>query len=135
MALPFTVEQFLGVFRDYNIGVWPAQWFLVAMALMAVAAVLRPRPWSGVAVSAILGLLRAWIAVAYHVAFFARINAAAHAFAALSIAGAAVFIRQGVIQRRLTLRWAPGPGATAGGALIVFALLATAGRQLRTHEP
>lgn len=123
MALPFTVEQFHGVFRDYNIAVWPAQWFFVAMALMAVAAVLRPRPWSGVAVSAILGLLWAWIAVAYHVAFFARINPAAYAFAALSIIGAGVFIWQRVIQRRLTFQWVPGPRATAGGALIVFALV------------
>jgi len=123
MALPFTVEQFHGVFRDYNIAVWPAQWFLVAMALMAMAAVLRPRSWSGVAVSAILGLLWAWIAVAYHVAFFARINPAAYAFAALSIVGAGVFIWQGVIRRRLTFQWVPGPRATAGSALIVFALV------------
>jgi len=85
MALPFTIEQFHGVFRDYNTSMWPAQWVLVAMALAAVVAALRPRPWSGVAVSAILGVLWAWIALAYHLAFISRISPPAYAFAALSM--------------------------------------------------
>lgn len=123
MVLPFTFEQFYGVFGDYNNAVWPAQWFLVAMALAAVVAVLWPRPWSGVAVSAILGVLWAWIALAYHLAFFARISPPAYAFSALSMVGAAAFIWQGVIRRRLTFQWVAGPKAVAGAALIVFALV------------
>lgn len=35
MALPSTVEQFLGVFRDHNTAVWPAQWFLAVPAFAA----------------------------------------------------------------------------------------------------
>jgi len=123
MGIPFTVEQFFGVFREYNTAVWPAQWLLFIMALAAIAGALRPRPWSGVAVSAILGFLWAWIAVAYHLAFFTRISPAAYGFAALSMAGAAVFIWQGVIRRRLAFKWVPGPRATAGVVLIVFALV------------
>jgi hypothetical protein len=123
MALPFTVEQFYGVFRDYNTAVWPAQWFLVALAIAALVAVLWPRPWSGVAVSAVLGFLWAWIAMAYHLAFFARISPAAYGFAALSAAGAAVFVWQGVIRRRLAFRWVPGLKATAGVVLVAFALV------------
>ena len=112
MVPAFTVEQFHGVSRDYNTTVWPAQWLLVAMALAAVAAVLKPRPWSGVAVSAILGGLWAWIALAYHLAFFARISPAAYGFAVLSAAGAAGFIW-----------WVPGLKAMAGVVLIAFALV------------
>ncbi len=123
MALPFTVEQFYGVFRDYNAAVWPLQWILVALALSAMVAVLRPRPGSSVAVSAILGLLWAWIALAYHLAFFSRISPAAYGFAAVSAAGAGVFVWQGVVRRRLTFRWAPGPKAAAGATLIAFALV------------
>jgi len=123
VTLPFTAEQFFGVFRDYNTAVWPAQWLLVALAAVAVAAVLRPRAWSGVAVSAILGILWAWIALVYHLAFFTRISPPAYAFAALSLGGAAAFVWQGVIRRRLAFQWAPGPKAMAGAALIVFALV------------
>jgi len=123
MQLPFTVEQFDGVFRDYNTAVWPAQWFLTAVALVAVGAVLRPRPWSGVAVCAILALLWTWIALVYHLAFFARINPAAYAFSALSLVGAAVFIWQGVVRRKLTFSWVFGLKSVAGVVLIVFALV------------
>jgi hypothetical protein len=123
MALPFTVEQFYGVFGDYNTAVWPAQWFIVALAIAALVAVLRPRPWSGVAVSAVLGVLWAWIAMAYHLAFFASISPAAYGFAALSAAGAAVFVWHGVIRRRLAFRWVPGLKATAGVVLVAFALV------------
>ena len=123
MALPFTVEQFYGVLRDYNAAVWPAQWILVALALSATVAALKPRPWSGVAVTAILGLLWTWIALAYHLAFFSRVSPAADGFAALSAAGAMVFLWQGVVRRRLTFHWAPGPKAIAGIVLIAFALV------------
>jgi len=123
MQLPFTIEQFYGVFSDYNTAVWPAQWFLAALALVAVAAMLGPRPWSGVAVSAILALLWTWIALAYHLAFFARISPAAYAFSAVSMVGAAVFIWQGVIRRKLAFGWVPGLRSVAGVVLIVFALV------------
>jgi len=123
MDIPFTLEQFYAVFRDYNESVWPAQLFLVAIALVSITLTLRPRRWSGVGVSAILGFLWAWIAVAYHLSFFTRISPAAYFFAAVSMAGAAVFIWQGVIRRRLQFKWLPGMRAYAGVALIVFALV------------
>ena len=46
------MEQFYGVFRTYNIAVWPAQWFLVVLGLAAVVLALAPRRGSGVAPSA-----------------------------------------------------------------------------------
>lgn len=105
MALPFTVEQFYGVFRDCNTAVWPAQGFLVALAIAALGAVLGPRPWSGVAVSA-----------------------------ALSAAGTAVRVWQGVVRRRLAFGWVPGLKATAG-IVVGMGLLATAGQRPRTLKP
>lgn len=122
MAIPFTIDQFYGVLRDYNTAVWPVQWILAALGLAAVVAVLRPQPWTGVAVSAGLGFLWAWIALVYHLAFFTRISPAAYGFAALS-AAAVVFIWQGVVRCRLAFRWVPGPRATAGVVLITFALV------------
>lgn len=122
MELPFTADQFFGVFREYNETVWPAQIFLLALALLAVAAVFRPRPWSGVTVSAVLSFLWAWLALAYHLAFFSRINPLAYAFAGVSLAGALVFFWQGVIRRRLRFTWTDGPFPIIGAALVIFAL-------------
>jgi hypothetical protein len=46
MQLPFTIEQFFGVFRLYNITVWPAQVFLVLLAVLAVIFIAPRRLWS-----------------------------------------------------------------------------------------
>ena len=122
MHLPFTVEQFYAVFGSYNEAVWPAQWLLFALALAAVILLFVPRRWNARAISAILAGLWAWMAVAYHFAFFARINPLAYAFGVASLMGAWMFVWDGVILGRL--RFALRRRATdwIGVALIVFAL-------------
>lgn len=122
MKLPFSVGQFYEVFRSYNDAVWPVQVVLLALALVAIALVLRPRTWSGRIISAILACLWAWLGLAYHLAFFAPINPAAYGFAAVSVAGALVFLWQGVVHPRLQFRWLGGVRAAAGSALAVYAL-------------
>lgn len=123
MQLPFTIGEFFGVFREYNEAVWPAQIFLLGLALGATVLALRPCRWSGVGVSAILALLWAWVAVAYHFAFFARINPLAYGFSAISLTGALVFLWQGVVHRRLRFQRIGGGRALTGFALVVFALV------------
>ncbi len=123
MELPFTAEQFFGIFRAYNTTLWPVQLFLLALAGMAVILVLWPRSWSGVGVSAILALLWGWMGLAYHLAFFTSISAPAYAFAAVFVVGAVVFLWQGVVQRRLEFRWQGGARGVTGLLLVVYALV------------
>lgn len=123
MQLPFTIEQFYGVFREYNSTVWPAQVSLAALAVVAVALVAVPRRWSGAAISAILAFLWAWLGLAYHLAFFTAINPGAYAFAAVSLAGAIVFLWQGVLRRKLEFRVVPAARTVVGLILVVFALV------------
>ena len=123
MQLPFTHEQFYGVFREYNQTLWPAPLLLMGVAIFAIVLVLRPRSWSGVAISGILAFLWAWLALAYHLAFFAEINPLAYEFAAVSVLGAFAFFWQGVVCHRLRFAWVGGGRAFAGIVLIVFALI------------
>lgn len=123
MQLPFTVEQFYQVFRTYNEAVWPMQLVLQALALAAICFVAMSRGWSGRAVSGILALFWGWMALAYHLAFFVHINPLAWAFAAVSLAGALVFLWQGVICNRLQFRFKGSARPRLGGALILFALV------------
>jgi hypothetical protein len=81
MSLPFTIDEFLGVFADYNRAfVW-----VVATLWLATIGVLlfaRRRPAAGSrAVTLFLAALWLWNAVAYHALFFTRINPAAWLFA------------------------------------------------------
>jgi hypothetical protein len=122
MQLPFTVEQFLSVFRAYNEAIWPAQYALVALALIALLLVAFPRRWSSAAVSGILAVLWLWVGIAYHLAFFARINPLAYFFGALSIAGGLVFGWVGIVRRRLEFRLQRNARSVAGASLLAFAL-------------
>ncbi|MGC1172990.1 DUF6064 family protein [Polaromonas sp.] len=123
MQLPFTNEQFFGVFRLYNSTVWPAQVFLVLLAVLAIVFIALRRLWSGAAVSAVLALLWVWLGAAYHLAFFARINPVAYGFGALSIAGGLLFAWHGVICRRFEFAFDRSFRTALGIALLAFALV------------
>jgi len=121
--MPFTIEQFLDVFRRYNEAVWPAQVALHALALAAVALALRPRGWSGRVASAVLAALWLWTGAAYHLAFFRDVNPAATAFGALAVAQGALFAWLGVVRGRLDVRARADLTGLGGAVLIAYALL------------
>lgn len=124
MQLPFTTEQFFATFSLYNSTVWPAQVFLVLLAVLAIIVIALRRSWSGVAVSAILALLWVWLGAAYHLAFFARINTLAYGFGTLSIVGGLLFAWHGVIQRRIEFAFDKSIRTGLGVVLLAFALVA-----------
>lgn len=123
MKIPFTIDQFYDVFRQYNEAVWPVQLLLIGLALIGVVLVIRPRSWSHVVISGILAVLWAWLSLVYHFAFFARINPLAYAFSALSLAGAAAFVWDGLVRRRLHYEWSGNIRSWTGAALIGFGLV------------
>jgi hypothetical protein len=106
MHLPFTEEQFLDLFAAYNAAVWPALAALwLASAVVCVLMLAARRPPDRV-ISALLAAHWFWSGLAYHAAFFARINPAAWVFAALFLFEGALFLRAGVIRQRLSFaRW------------------------------
>ncbi|MGE3701698.1 MAG: DUF6064 family protein [Hyphomicrobiaceae bacterium] len=89
--LPFTIDQFFGVFAAYNISIWPAQvgaYGVAALALWGIAA--RHSSGSRVAAS-VLAIFWLWNGIAYyHLFFFSAINPAAYLFGA-------AFILQGLL--------------------------------------
>jgi hypothetical protein len=123
VTLPFTPEQFFETFVQYNQRVWPMQLGLIAAALVCIVLVIRSSPVASRAISLVLSLLWAWMAIAYHFAFFTHINSAAWAFGTLFLAGSAAFGWFGVVKSQLHFRWARGVLATTSLTLIVFALV------------
>ena len=122
MQLPFTREQFFDLFGAYNGILWPAAVALwIASAVIVAARLTAPRPhdrWIG----ALLVWHWAWSALAYHVAFFTRINPAAWLFAALFLGQAVLLFRVVVIQRRVSFApWANAWAPLAWG-LIAYSL-------------
>jgi hypothetical protein len=120
-SLPFTSDQFFGVFAEYN-----HNFGLVAVALwivtlvMLVAAWRNPRGWSR-ALTALLAVSWLWNAGAYHALLFTRINPAAWLFAALFAVQAGLFV-VAATRRELEYFQAAGVRGMAGLLLTIYAL-------------
>lgn len=121
MTLPFTTEQFLEVFRQYNTSVWPMQVLLTALAVATVTAAARGVGGRFVALS--LAAQWAWTGVVYHWMFFAPVNPAAKLFAVLWLAGAAAFAWNGLGKRPLAFGGVRRSRLLIAGALIGYALV------------
>ncbi len=120
--MPFTREQFFDLFAAYNEALWPAVVGLwIASAVIVALQLSAPRPharW----ISALLVWHWAWSGLAYHAAFFTRINPVAWLFAALFIGQAVLFFRVGVVQQRLSFaRWGSAWAPLAWG-LVAYSL-------------
>jgi hypothetical protein len=123
MRLPFSREQFFAVLTEYNDAVWPIQILLALVAVTLVVATTRTKVrtrWIAIGIAA----LWIWMAIAYHLAFFAEINPAAMAFAVLFLVEATLIAWYGMRAPGLEIR---SPRHTlsrrVGWLLIVYALV------------
>ena len=119
--LPFTMEQFLGIFAAYNQAIWPAQIAAYALGAMAVAVLFRPGRSCDRIIATILAVMWLWTGALYHGLFFSEINKAAYAFAAVFIVQGLAFLWFGVIRESLSFRVRMGPPALVGGVFIFYA--------------
>jgi hypothetical protein len=119
--LPFTREQFLGVFAEYNTAVWPVQVVAYVLGLIVVVALLRPSLLGHRLAASALAAMWVWTGVAYHGLFFARINPVALAFGALFVVQGLLFVIAGVAGRRLVFGHSAGFASALGWALVAYA--------------
>ena len=124
LSLPFNMTQFLDVFRRYNESVWPAQWLLNLLAIVAVgAAVVGGRGASKIA-SGIVASFWLWMGAVYHLTFFRAINGAAIVFGSLFLIEGILIAWGGVARPSLHFDERTNPASRVGFALIVYALIA-----------
>jgi hypothetical protein len=123
MNLPFTVDQFLSVFEHYHQTVWPMPIILNMLGLVAVFLALKKFALSHRLVASILAFFWLWIGIAYHFVFFAAINPAAYAFAALNVIQGILFLIFGVFYQRLSFRFSPNAYGIVGALLILYAMV------------
>ncbi len=78
--LPFTIDQFLQVFEDYNRSIWPAHIFAYLLGALALVLLAKKRKQVDSYINLILSLFWIWMGGMYHLVFFSTINIAAYAF-------------------------------------------------------
>ena len=123
MSLPFTIEQFMGIFEKYNIAVWPMQIILVLIALLALFLSLRKFSYSDKIISIFLGFFWLWIGIVYHLIYFTSINKAAYLFGVLYIIQGLIFIFVGGIKSKLSFKFQPTSYGIIGALFILYALI------------
>jgi hypothetical protein len=121
-VLPFSEEQFLRVFADYNRAVWPAQLVLYCAATLTLLVAFGRRAYSGLVAAAFLALSWLWMGVAYHLAFFASINKAAYLFGAFFILQGLLYLEWGVRGPSARFRIRADVYGVAAAALLAYSL-------------
>lgn len=120
--VPFSAEQFFGVFVAYNQAVWPAQILLTGLAAAAVILVTRHGERAGVWVAGYLTVLWLWTGVAYHLLHFVAINPAAAVFGGAFVVQAILFTWWGA-RRRPEFAWRADRHGVVAGIILAYALV------------
>lgn len=101
MEIPFTIEEFLNVFKKYNESVFPAQYFAYFFGLIVVLILYTKSKNSGKLISGILSLFWLWMGIVYHIIYFSAINKIAIVFGIAFIIQGILFLIVGVMTDKL----------------------------------
>ena len=123
MRLPFTTEQFLQVFGNYNLSVWPMQIILYVLGVIAVILAIRPTRNSDKVITVILSFFWLWMGIVYHLIFFTEINNAAYIFGIIYIIQSFLFLLTGVFNSALRFNLKFDARGVTGIIFILYALI------------
>jgi hypothetical protein len=123
IAFPFTQEQFLNVFAQYNNTVFPLQIVFVILGIAALGLAIKRSQFSDKAILLILSFFWFWIGIVYHIIFFSSINPLAYAFGVLFIVEAVLLLYFGVMKKQAGFSLTQNTYALIGLLFIVYALI------------
>ena len=123
MNTPFTVEQFINVFHNYNLAVWPIQIVFYLLALLLIYLAIIRTSFSDKTISAVLSFYWFWMGIIYHFGFFSTINPAAYLFGIVFVIQGLLFLYYGVFLSKLSYNFRPDIYGLTGAFFILYALL------------
>ncbi len=123
MKLPFTLEQFLAVFKAYHDAVGPAPLILNLVALVIIYLAYRGSTRHGKTIALLLAFLWLWMGLVYHGLYFSRINKAAYLFGLLFSLQGLMFIYYGYMKQHLIFQLKKDIYGLTGMIFMVYALI------------
>lgn len=121
--LPFTRDQFIALFVQYNKDVWPAQIVAYVLGLAMIVLLFVPSRGRNRIIGVGLAAMWGWTGIVYHWAYFSTINEAAPVFAALFVLQAALLLYSGAIRGHEKYRPSRGAHAWVGWTLVAYAMV------------
>ena len=123
MQLPFSLGDFLKVFKNYNQTVFPLQIVFYLIAFLCVYLIFVKYRRSDKIISAALSFFWLWIGVIYHIIFFSTINKAAYFFGVLFILQGILFAIWGIFKNYLSFEYKKSTNNIVGIILLFYALI------------
>ena len=123
MKFPFTVEEFLNVFKSYNESIFPFQFIFYLIAFFCIYLIFKQYENSSKIISAFLSFFWLWIGIVYHLLFFTSINKAAYFFGGLFIIQGVLFGVYGIIKNSITFEYQNTIYNYIGIIFIAYALI------------
>ncbi|MFP4616142.1 MAG: DUF6064 family protein [Thiohalorhabdus sp.] len=121
--MPYTLEEFLGVYAAYNQALWPLSLLGGLLGLAVVVLYIARPPWADRGVAGILAVFWLVVGGVYHLTYFTTINPLAYAYAALFLVQGALLAWDGVWQGRWRLGPATGWRGWLAALLAGYALV------------
>jgi hypothetical protein len=123
MKTPFTIEQFMEVFKNYNTSVYPMQIFFYLLGITAIFLVFTRMKLKDETICLILSVFWIWIGLVYHLLFFTTINKAAFIFGPIFIIQGVLFIVYGIVKHSLSFRFKFDIFQFTGILFLIYALI------------
>ena len=123
MKIPFTIEQFLQVFKDYNLSIWPGQIIFYLLGIIIIFFTIKKPSYSNPVINIILSFLWLWMGIVYHLIFFTTINKGAYLFGIFYIIQSLLTLYFGVFKSKLTYHFTHNIYTLTGTFLISYALI------------
>ena len=121
--LPFTRAQFIQVFADYNLDVWPLQILAYLIGIGMVLLLLRPSLSRDRLIGAGLAAMWIWTGIAYYGFYFSVINPVSIIFGALFVLQGVLIFHEAVLRGRLRFGASGELSAWLGGAFVFYAAI------------
>lgn len=115
----FTLERFLNYASRYNLDLYPSQYLMLGLGLIAILLVFFRTKHSSRFISGILAFFYGWIGIEFYMIYFKEFMPIPFVFGILFIVQALIFIFEGTIRNRINFQFkADLHGLT--GALLIF---------------
>jgi len=123
MDLPFSLADFLNVFKNYNQSIFPLQIVFYLIAFLCIYLLFTWNKSATRLISITLAFFWLWMGIVYHIIFFSEINTAAYIFGGLFILQGIMFAGYGLIRKKLSFEYTKSTANIAGIILIAYALI------------
>lgn len=123
MSLPFTIKEFMNVFKVYNQSIWPMQIIVYLLSLFLIFLIGKNNKISNKKVMMILSFFWLWIGVLYHIIYFTSINKMAYAFGLLFIIEGLFLLYIGLIKNEISFSYHFDAYSIVGSIFIIYSMV------------